>query len=275
MSMMMPSWTCPPGQVVNQDAVDYAKWYAANCPGKPICNAGFPPPPKCRPVAMPVSQGKDPCPPGQHFSHCGCICRDNGAIEPLCYQDCEKSCGPGQRWNWCIGKCINKNILIHDCPPPPSASTMPGPKKCVDNVFCIRGYHWSPTECKCVPEAGMPVPPPGGVPKCPAGQNWAKDCTSQPLKKGGDPCTIRCLPPPTSDGKCPNGYTFKMQPYGSGICVPTEQGMMMGDGMMMMPPAMMMGMPNFIGQAIDWVKMNPLIVVAAGAGAIIGAMLAK
>jgi hypothetical protein len=34
----------------------------------------------------------------------------------------------------------------------------PTPTICVDNVLCIRGTHWSPTQCRCVPDRGPHTP---------------------------------------------------------------------------------------------------------------------
>ncbi len=41
-------------------------------------------------------------------------------------------------------------------PPAKSSKPAPPPKKfCVDTVLCIRGTHWSSTDCKCVPGATL------------------------------------------------------------------------------------------------------------------------
>ena len=42
--------------------------------------------------------------------------------------------------------------------PRPAVTSLPTstatPTPCLDNALCIRGFHWSPTECRCVPDPG-------------------------------------------------------------------------------------------------------------------------
>src|SRR5438105_9136024 len=87
------------------------------CPMGAVCDG--------EPIPTPGGPGDytGTCPTGQHFSHCGCLCRPNGAIEPQCYEFCPT---PGHA----------------------GMPTNPG-HGCVDNVLCIQGYRWSPTACKC------------------------------------------------------------------------------------------------------------------------------
>jgi hypothetical protein len=49
-----------------------------------------------------------------------------------------------------------------DCVPlgSPTPTPTPTPTTCVDNVLCIRGSHWSPTACQCVPDIPEPTATP-------------------------------------------------------------------------------------------------------------------
>jgi hypothetical protein len=62
------------------------------------------------------------------------------------------TCGAGQYCcNASCGICAPMGgacIQIACDPPPPDAGT------CVQNVACVKGTAWSPTQCKCIPEGG-------------------------------------------------------------------------------------------------------------------------
>ena len=61
----------------------------------------------------------------------------------------------------------------------------PTPSPCFDNVLCIRGSHWSPTQCQCVPDTVAPTPCVDTV-LCVRGSHWSPTrCTCVPDQPSG------------------------------------------------------------------------------------------
>jgi hypothetical protein len=50
--------------------------------------------------------------------------------------------------------------------PPAPSTTPPAPTQCVQTVMCTTNSSWDPTQCKCVPNTVVSIPPP---PSCPSG----------------------------------------------------------------------------------------------------------
>ena len=144
------------------------------------------------PPAAPASCTPDKC-TGPMPKSINFICPDGKTIAgPACVANSSGSCG------WTVLNC---------------------PATCVDNVLCIKGYHWDSSVCACVSD-----PATGGCPPCPSGDvcvqqvgGTAQQIGSPPqtaceapdaacLAKGGKACA--CLS--TADGRCSDAQ---------GICV--------------------------------------------------------
>jgi hypothetical protein len=89
------------------------------------------------------------------------------------------------------------------CVPPPDAGT------CVQNVACVKGTSWSPTECKCVPESGGTCTT---VADCQLVSDYCGGCNCLALSKGqkAPPCSgqmVQCLIDPCGikTAACVNG----------------------------------------------------------------------
>ena len=79
-------------------------------------------------------------------------------------------CGPSACTNGEV--CCNESCGI--CTPPDGLCTQQAcapPRQCVENALCIRGFHWSPRKCMCIPDA----PPPQCVDTvlCIRGFHWS------------------------------------------------------------------------------------------------------
>jgi hypothetical protein len=84
-----------------------------------------------------------------------------------------------------------------------------GPPHCVQNVACIQGDVWSPTECKCVPQA----PACHSVADCNLVSDYCEGCNCLVLPPGqkAPACagqTVQCLIDPcsTKTAACVNGH---------------------------------------------------------------------
>jgi hypothetical protein len=79
-------------------------------------------------------------------------------------------CGPSACQNGQV--CCNESCGI--CTPPGGVCTPQAcspPQQCVENALCIRGFHWSPRKCMCIPD----TPPPQCVDTvlCIRGLHWS------------------------------------------------------------------------------------------------------
>jgi len=75
--------------------------------------------------------------------------------------------------------------------PTPTAS----PSPCLDTALCIQGFHWSPTQCQCVPDNATPTPCVDTV-LCIRGSHWSPtQCQCVPDNATPTPCvdTVLCI----------------------------------------------------------------------------------
>ena len=86
------------------------------------------------------------CAPGTICPH-HCVIQCAGNATP---------CGPSACSNGEV--CCNESCGI--CTPPDGVCTQQActpPVQCVENALCIRGFHWSPRKCMCIPDSPPPV----------------------------------------------------------------------------------------------------------------------
>jgi len=124
----------------------------------------------------------------------GCVtvcatCKPNVACPDLCRIECPPGvtpCGPTVcRHNQ---ECCNESCGI--CTPPGGVCTQQicAPTPCVDTVLCIRGFHWSSTECQCVPDE-----PCVDTVLCIRGFHWSPEqcqCVPDGSCAGDDDCRV-------------------------------------------------------------------------------------
>ena len=112
--------------------------------------------PTCPPgVACPQFCRLD-CPPG--VSPCGpTVCRHN-------FKCCNESCGictasgDGCTQQFCAPTpCVDTVLCIRGFHFSPEVCQCVPDEPCVDTVLCIRGLHWSPRLCECVPDGSCDV----------------------------------------------------------------------------------------------------------------------
>ena len=92
-----------------------------------------------------------------------------------------------------LGKCQADAASACHCAPVQQPTPTPTP--CVDRVLCIRGYHWSPTQCQCVPDNPAPTPCIDPV-LCIRGFHWSPtQCRCVPDNPTPTPCidTVLCI----------------------------------------------------------------------------------
>ena len=86
-------------------------------------------------------------------------CRPGTPCPHHCVIQCPANtvpCGPSVCRNGDV--CCNESCGI--CTPPDGVCTQQActpPVQCVENALCIRGFHWSPRKCMCIPDAPPPV----------------------------------------------------------------------------------------------------------------------
>lgn len=200
------------------------------CPSNMVCDGGG--------GSIPTPGGPGDytgtCPKGQHFSHCGCICRDDGSIEPQCYEFC----------------------------PTPGHGGMRKPPRhmCVENVLCIQGYRWSPTACKCVPYEAM---------QCGKGTRWSP-CFQRCQPAGllelspSDPRCVKAIPPSAvTDGG--GGMTMMMQ----GAAADGGTMMMMPMPMPMGGISITQQLQMYLNSVVMWAEQNPLLAAGIGIGIVL------
>lgn len=83
-----------------------------------------------------------------------------------------------------LGACATDTAGACQCvpvsPPTPLPTPTATPTPCIDTVLCIRGFHWSPMACQCVPDNPAPTPCVDTM-LCIIGFHWSPErCTCVP-----------------------------------------------------------------------------------------------
>jgi hypothetical protein len=121
-------------------------------------------------------------------------------------------CIQGDHWDTTLCKCVpnadagppdaeadveapdaEADVEAPDAEPPPVDASPD--VFCVDNVLCIRGDHWDPTLCKCVPDADVDAA--GPTPDAAATQTDAATCYELSycvMTDHWDPAQCKCVP---------------------------------------------------------------------------------
>lgn len=112
-------------------------------------------------------------------------CRPGQVCPHHCVIQCPADtvpCGPSACGNGEV--CCNASCGI--CTPPDGVCTQQAcapNRQCLENALCIRGFHWSPRKCMCIPD--VPQPPCIDTVLCIRGSHWS-------------PSQCMCVP----DGQC-------------------------------------------------------------------------
>lgn len=130
------------------------------------------------------------CPPG--VSPCGpTVCRHN---QECCNESCGICTQPGgvctQQFCAPATPCVDTVLCIrgfHWSPDACQCVPDAAPTPCIDNVLCIRGSHWSPVECRCVPDGSC-----SSDADCRVFSDYCTGCDCRALSNGD--------PDPTCDG---------------------------------------------------------------------------
>jgi hypothetical protein len=147
-------------------------------------------------VAYGSSDSSSPEIPGTRMSRparkvgCRTVCTHcpPGAVCPHhCVIQCPQNtvpCGPSACQNGEV--CCNASCGI--CTPPDGVCTQQvcePTRQCVENALCIRGFHWSPRKCRCIPDA--PPTPCVDTVLCIRGLHWSP---------------LQCMCVPDVQGQC-------------------------------------------------------------------------